>query len=344
MTDLSQDEIDSLMGGGGDFPSPDDTVAVAEEEESPAENLVAEQEHSWNVQDYDFKKPNRIPKEHKRTICMVHETFAQTVSMTLSAFLRTEVTVSLQEVEQTTFQEYTMSLTPPTCAATVDMQPLNGCGVVELNAALVYTMIDRMLGGSGSIPAQIKSFTDIELSIARKLLNTILKDLGDSWQQLLRINFGLKEMHSNPAFIRSIPSREVCLAAYIKVDVGDVNGLFTLCIPYVNLEPIAGKLKNEQFNSRYSPKQNDDVKEAHERNFSQITLEIKPILGSFDLSMRELLFLQPGDIIDIKQGVSDPIRVCIGGQEKFLATPGLRGKSKAIAIQGDIAKETDHYE
>lgn len=317
------------MGGGGD------SVIAAE----PEPVNVGEDPFSQDVQAYDFRKPNRIPKEHKRTICMVHETFAQAVSLTLSAFLHAEVNVSLDEVEQTTFQEYTMSLSNPTCAATVDMQPLNGFGIVELNSALVYTMIDRMLGGRGSVPGQVRSFTDIELSIARKLLNMILRDLGDSWQQLLRINFGLKELHSNPAFIRCIPSREVCLTAYIKMSVGDIQGLFTLCIPYVNLEPIAGKLKNEQFNSRYSPRQNTEVRAAHIRNFHRIPLDIKAILGSFALSMRELLLLQPGDIIDIRQAVRDPIRVRVGEQDKFLANPGLRGKSKAVVIQSELGKE-----
>lgn len=331
MAELSQDEIDNLMGGdGGD-------TATATSTESEASG-----DESKNITVFDFRKPNRIPKEHKRTVWMVFQAFAQTVGLSLSAFLRTEVNCVLDEVEQVTFQEYTMSLMNPTCAATIDMQPLNGYGVIEVNPCLVFTILDRMLGGEGNVPEIARSFTDIELSIARKVVNMLLKDLGEAWQQLLRINYALREVHANPAFIRSIPAREACLTAYLKTDIGAASGLITVCIPYVNLEPIAGKLKNEQFNSRYSTRQGPELKEAHTRNFHKIPLDLSAILGTIDLSMQDLLMLQPGDILEMRQKVRDPITLRVAGEDKFLINPGLRGKHKAVAIQSELAKETNN--
>ena len=154
MSDLTQDEVDKMLS--------DQPEASSEETLSGA------------VVDYDFRHPNKIPEEQKRTVMLIHETFAQTLNLSLSAFLRTEMSVQFEKLEQCSFYDYIKTLDNPTCLINFSMTPLNGYGLLEINAPIVYTIIDRMLGGTGEIPKIGRSFTDLELSIVHKFAGILL--------------------------------------------------------------------------------------------------------------------------------------------------------------------------
>jgi flagellar motor switch protein FliM len=290
------------------------------------------------IEAYDFNKQNRIPKEQHSTISVIYESYCETAALNLSAFLRSEVVIQLESVEQISFQEYLSSINNPTCIATFDMQPLSGFGVIEVNAALVFNVIDKMLGGDGSHQDIVRNFTDIELSIARKLLNLLLTNLSDSWNHILTIAFGLQDVQTNPAFIRVIPAREACITACMKVSLGDISEMITICLPYATLEPIAGKLRNDQHN-RFQSKPSDDVQSAHKRNFSSLSVKSDAILGSMDISMEDLLRLQVGDILDTGHRAKEPIDLHVSGQPKFKVNPGLVGRHRGIIIANEITKE-----
>ncbi|MCB1137048.1 MAG: hypothetical protein KDK78_12330, partial [Chlamydiia bacterium] len=173
---------------------------MAEEQEEAKSAGVATAEPT--AVPYDFRSPSRIPKEQTSTVRLVHETFAQTGAIGIGTYLNTEFSLQLEQLEQITFQEYILGLSNPTCTCTFDMQPLSGFGILEVNAPLVYSMIDRMLGGDGEIPTIGRSFTELELAIIRKLMQIFLKELRFAWGYVLNLNFGLRDIQTNPSFVR----------------------------------------------------------------------------------------------------------------------------------------------
>src|SRR6266404_125867 len=56
-----------------------------------------------NVQVYDFRRTDRIARDQIRAINMLHESFARSISASLSAYLRAYVVVNLVSVEQISF-------------------------------------------------------------------------------------------------------------------------------------------------------------------------------------------------------------------------------------------------
>lgn len=294
------------------------------------------QQPEYNL--YDFRSPNRIPAEQKRTVTLIHETYAQTVAITLSSFLRTEVHVTLKDVEQQTFSDYLMTLVNPACIVTFDMPPLNGYGLLEINSAIVYSAIDRMLGGTGSVPSTTRTFTDLEISIMNKFIAIMLSELRSAWSYILSIGFNMQEVQTNPAFVRIIPMREACLIVTLKIKVAETSGLVTVCIPYANLEPISSKLGNQQWH-RYTAKQSDHIREAHQRNFNSVEVDVSAVLGQTEISMADLLNLQVGDVLSLESRTRDPISLLVAGDEKFKVRPGLLGKYKGVTIQRSVTKE-----
>ena len=310
-------------------------AALADQEEGVATDSTAAGDTA-EVQPWDFAAPSRIPAEQLETIELLHQTFAATAPATLSTFLRSEVELELESVEQVTFSEYVKSLSAPTCIAVMDMQPLSGYAVMEINSVLLYSLIDKMLGGDGDTGEIKRPFTDLELTISKKFFNMVLSELSAAWSSILTLSFTVREFHTNPAAVRVIPTREAGLVVTLKARIDDANGLMTLTIPYMSLEPIAAKLGNKQFNNRYSKKQPEEIAAAHRRNFSAIDVDVAALLGNTQLSMVELLSLQKGDILSLGQRVHEPIDLTVAGKKKFSATPGLVGKYKGVVINEEV--------
>ncbi|MBN4066680.1 flagellar motor switch protein FliM [Simkania negevensis] len=287
---------------------------------------------------FDFKVPSSIPAEQTTTITLIHESFAQALTSSLSSFLHTDTFVTVEDVEQHLFSEYVRTLVNPTCVINFSMHPLTGYGVLEINSAVVYSIINRMLGGEGEVPAAVQLFTELELSVVRKLAHLILAELCSAWKYIINLDFAFQSVQTNPAFIRVIPTQEACIIVTLKLKISDLKGLVTICFPYVSLDPIANKLGTKQW-STYTLQQSEDVKHAVMNTFKQVVVDLRASLGSTEISFRDLLSLQPGDIINLHHKTKDPINLTIAGTEKFKTTPGLLGKFKAVSIQKEIVKE-----
>src|SRR5579864_4236962 len=103
---------------------------------------------SNRAQAYDFRRPDRIAKDQLRAIHLLHENFARSLASSLSAYLRAYVAVNLVSVEQLSFMEFSQCLPSPTCLVSLGMKPFEGNAVLELNPALVFPIIEMLLGGS----------------------------------------------------------------------------------------------------------------------------------------------------------------------------------------------------
>jgi flagellar motor switch protein FliM len=127
---LSQEEIDNVFRNLRDSGKTDD----------PAKKAQA----------YDFRRPDRIAKEQLRSIHLLHENFARGLASSLSAYLRAYVIVNLVSVEQLSYMEFSRCLPSPTCMVSLRMRPFDGNAVLELNPALVFPVLEMLLGGQAS--------------------------------------------------------------------------------------------------------------------------------------------------------------------------------------------------
>src|SRR5215472_15546449 len=116
------------------------------------------------IQKYNFKRPDRISKNQIRSLHFVHDRFARNFSSSVSAYLRTVVEVSLENIGQISYSEFMNTVSDPTCYASISLRPLDGLAAIEIGPTLVFPMIDRLLGGLGRPIANPRPMTEIEQS------------------------------------------------------------------------------------------------------------------------------------------------------------------------------------
>src|SRR5215813_14593590 len=150
-----------------------DRVLTQEEIDSVFRNLRdndTEEDPAKKAQPYDFRRPDRIAKDQLRAIHLLHETFARSLSSSLSAYLRNYALVNLVSVEQLSFMEFSQCLPAPTVLVSLAMRPFDGNAILEINPSLVFPVLEMLLGGSGkSVSRPDREVTEIEQSILESL-------------------------------------------------------------------------------------------------------------------------------------------------------------------------------
>src|SRR5262245_26291210 len=96
---------------------------------------------------YDFRRPDRIAKEQMHALQFLHERCARNMSTSFSAYLRTTVSFAVSSVDQMTYADLLGSVADPTAFYALGIAPFDELGALEINPAVAFAFIDRMLGG-----------------------------------------------------------------------------------------------------------------------------------------------------------------------------------------------------
>src|SRR5438874_6401839 len=144
---------------------------------------------------YNFKRPDRISKNQIRSLHFVHDRFVRNFSSSVSAYMRTVVEVTLENIVQISYAEFLNTVSDPTCYASISLKPLDGMAAIEISPSLVFPMIDRLLGGAGRPITNPRPMTEIEQSIMQNVLKLLLDNLKESWRPVYAIEFKIGRAH-----------------------------------------------------------------------------------------------------------------------------------------------------
>ena len=102
-----------------------------------------------SVQLYNFNRSDRISKNQLRSLRFVHDRFARNISSAISAFLRKVVEINLDNIDQVSYSEFLAAASDPTCYSAISLKPLEGSAALEIAPEAIFTILDRLLGGTG---------------------------------------------------------------------------------------------------------------------------------------------------------------------------------------------------
>ncbi len=338
---LSQAEVEGLlnaMARSGEQPaSLGQAAGLGEQAGGPVPSKPREK-----VAVYDFKRPERVGKEQIRALQTLHEGFGRNFAAGLSAMLRSMVEVKLAGVDQITFSEFLFSLENPTCINVLTAEPLEGNLILEINPAILYPIIDRMLGGGhGGGPLARRPLTEIEQGLVGRINGLFLKELARAWKDVLQLNLAVERIESNPQLVQIVPPNEVIVLITFDVALGEVRGMVNLCIPYNSIERIGAKLSANSWVAYGRREATPQSIEQISRNLRSAMVEVKVRLAQTRITAADLIHLRVGDIITTSKDVRSPLLVSVEGIPKFRASPGAYKGHKAICIDEVIADPSD---
>ncbi|MHB9093043.1 MAG: flagellar motor switch protein FliM [Eubacteriales bacterium] len=325
---LSQEEIDALLS------------ALSPGDAKPEQTKKGPEEPHKKIRVYDFKRPNKFSKEQIHTLQAIHENYARLLATYFSGNLRSVVQLSVHSVEQLTYDEFIRSLPNPTILSIFQMDPLEGNAIMEVNPAIIFTIIDRLFGGPGEAPEKIRDLTDIERTIIEKVVNRILDILSEAWENIIQFKPKLDIIETNPLFTQIVSPSEMVVLISFRTQFGDNEGLINLCIPFIVLEPIINKLSAHFWFAGTAKEATQESIQRIKHRIEKAVVNVSAVLGKATIEVKDMLELQSGDVVLLDSKVNDPIEIMVGTKQKFHARPGVIGSKTAVQIVS-VLKEGD---
>ena len=223
--------------------------------------------------------------------------FARHMRISLFNMMRRTAEVSINGVQMLKFGEYVHTLFVPTSLNMVRFRPLKGTALITMEARLVFILVENFFGGDGRYHAKIegREFTPTERRIIQMLLKLVFEDYKDAWAPVMDVGFEYLDSEVNPAMANIVSPTEVIVVSSFHIELDGGGGDFHVAMPYSMLEPIRELLDA----GVQSDKGDTDVRwsKALRDEIMDVKVELKAKLLETELTLRELMELQPGDII-----------------------------------------------
>jgi len=324
---LSQNEIDALL-------------SAITSGEMDAEELKQEEKEK-KVRVYDFKRALRFSKDQIRGITRIHENYARLLTTFFSAQLRTYVNISVASVDQIPYEEFIRSVPRITVLNIYSVAPLDGRIVMEVNPNITYSLLDRLLGGTGSSINKVESFTEIETILMSQLFEKAIGNLQEAWSSLVEIDPVLEDFEINPQFLQMVSPNETVVVVSLITEIGETSGMINICIPHIVLEPIIPKLSVHYWMQTPPEAKDPEAYDKMSYNLQQAYIEAKSILGETTINIEQFLQLDKDDVITLNQSIDDPLMLSINDKPKFYVQPGKSRHKLSVQILEEMKGGND---
>ena len=259
---------------------------------------------------FDFRRPDRIPKSQVRAIHLLHDTFVRNLVSSLSAYLRSYLTVNLVSVEQLSYAEFLDGLPSPTCIVSLGLRPYDGNGVLELNPSLVFPILEMLLGGTG------KSSATFSATSPKSNKSCWTACFASSCTTCGRPGKGLRRWISPSK--RWKPSRNCCIfwrptkpwsSIGVEVRIGESVGMMNIAMPSIVI-----KMMRQKFDQQWSVRKTHANAAEQARVLRMLregTLELEARLEGPTVTSGDLLRLEEGHLLTFDYPVERPVELLV---------------------------------
>jgi len=263
---------------------------------------------------------------------IIYDSFIRYNRVNLSNRLRKSVEIKKIGARSYKFDDFLQTLPSPVCMGIFKIEPLKGAALISFDSTLVLSLVDSLLGGTGSakVPVANRMFTSIEVRLMEKIVGDALQDLEKAWAPLYATHMNLLRMEMNPRLVNIVPPEYQIVTMTLKIQIDDVSGNMMFAVPFMTIDPIRDKLKTGmQFDlmaidPQWSSRLSAEIMEA--------PMETSVEMGNATITLRELLDLAPGDTIMLDKACSSEMVVKVEGIPKYFGVPGIKHGNKAIQI------------
>lgn len=303
-------------------------------------NEIEEQSTTSKVKEYDFMSPKKFTREQLKLLENVFDNFSRMFSLQLAGMLRSSCQMEILQVEEEEYREFNNALSDSVLVSVIGMHneenKIDGKQIlIELSRSVSFSIMDRLLGGNGQGYDIDRDYTDIEISLLEYVFKQFSPSLNNAWSNYIELNHSIDMIETNSRLIQSIQPDEAVAIVAIEITVEDVKGNMNVCLPASALKEIF-----RVFNSRYvkMPQKEDPQIEEQRKvgilhSIKGSSLKVSAILGKTEISLKELLCLQAGDIIPLDSPVdNNTVILEVEDSPWFTGVIGTKKKKYAVKI------------
>jgi flagellar motor switch protein FliM len=280
--------------------------------------------HSCN-----FRYAGRLSNENARALTALHEKFALSVTNSLELYLGTSLRLKLLSLEQMAILDYTSKIASNSYLLPCALNVMESNFLIEMDIALIFPIIDLLLGGAGTASEDARELTDIDEEIMQSVTALIIKEVERSWRTL---NLSLTPGRCiKPAMIQQVfLANEKLVLLMFEMTLGGTTGPFNIVLPTSFVGFLLRHLKAAQSKKISSLRllRNPSLRER----ILDCDFTVAADITQMRVVVKDLIDLKPGTILRMKAPVRNPGRLTVEDVEIFEALPVRNGARKAAQL------------
>ncbi len=278
---------------------------------------------------YNFRRPDRISKEQIHALHFLHERFARNAAQSLGAYLRSSTELALVAVEQISYAEFLTSLPDPTAFYALSMAPFDELAGLEINPAVAFAMIERMLGGEGTGAPVERALTDIEQNVVDSVVKILLDSLTDTWRQVLDLGFAIRARETRPQMLQVASPNDTVVMLVFDMRIGEARGTLNMCVPANIVEKT-----DSHFTGSVDLHRHKRTVREHRwltENLARVPMPFSAVLET-RCTTRDVVELRTGDVLSLGVPTSRPLDLRVGRTLKFRGQPASHGGRASVVV------------
>lgn len=315
---LGQTEIDDLFGIGAD-------------EDQPETGIYA-------LLNSDHVKHKNLPLLEACFDRLVHA-----LAKSIRNFTSANVELSLVNTSSVRYGNYIEAVPIPALVSVFKAVEWNEYGLINIDTALIYAIIDVLLGGrrtAMSPMVEARSFTAIEAKLVERMIMLILEEMTIAFKPLADVEFQHERLESNPSLAEIASPANVALLYEIDVNMEDRGGRIEVLIPYATLDPVRDLLEQMFMGEKFGQ---DSIWKTHLANellLSDVELEVT--FGAQSVPLHEILALEVGSTLKLRDKPQDLVTLRCGDTPLLQASVGRMGEQMAIKVDSWLGNPHGH--
>lgn len=290
---------------------------------------------------FDFRRPNKLSRDHLRNLQIIHETFAGQFSTLLSSSLRSVSALTVTSIEELAYDEYVRDIPIPTHLSILALEPLDGVGIFQLPIDGAMAIVELLLGGQGRGVVPDRPLSDIEASLIRTITDRGLRELAYAFESVIELSPRMIGTESNPQFAQLASPSDMVIVINFELRIGEIVATrVSLCYPYSTIKPLLADMVGHA-----GPRVGGDdtlvaAREQLAGRICEATVECSVQFEPTNMRSHEILGLRVGDIVNLSHPHDDLLTATVDGVPLFHVRPVRKGKRVAAQVVSNIHGST----
>lgn len=270
---------------------------------------------------------------------VVFDRTARLMTTSLRQLTDDNIEVTLDDISTTRFGDYMQGVVQPAVIGVVRAAPLNNYCLIAADGALVYSIVDLLLGGrrgAGFVSFDERGFTAIELGLAQRILALLVEDIGEAFRPVADGAFTLERLETTPRFAAIAQEASVCAQAKFRVRVEELGGRVSVLFPHAALEPVRKTLRQEFIGEAIGA---DEIWRGRlSAELSSASLDLSAVLAEKLVTIGALSTLKPGETMIFPSAAGGVVDLKAGEAVIGKARIGRSGEAVAVRLEASVAR------
>ncbi len=268
---------------------------------------------------------------------VVFDRLVRIMSTSLRHFTSDNVEVGIDTIISLRFGDYLNAIPLPAMLAVFKVEEWDNYGLMVIDSALIYSIVDVLLGGrrgTAAMRIEGRAYTTIERSLVERFIAVVLADLTASFEPLCPVTFRFERLEVNPRFATISRLSNAATLSRLRIDMDDRGGRLDLILPYATLEPVRELLLQQFMGEKFG---RDSIWETHlAEQLLETEIELQAVLDEQVMPLSDIVNLRVGSRIMLQAGPGAPVQLRCGTVPLFSGKAGRRKQRVAVRISDMI--------